>query len=422
MLVVQTRRTTLAFAALLFLHGSALAADPAPSHAPIAVRGSVQDKNFLVFSLIEADRDAAAALAADSALSALAASKKAALQRASTACAQDVACLIEPMRLSGEEIAAVAAALERIYRTDARVRALDPVMRSSGAYVRYHDRSGEQLLAQAWVDAARGINNIIDVYGAGTPPRSPDIDGVSYDVKGEAYGRVVQTSAAVLAEELRDSTLFFQPSARFALRLLDANHRDEAARQEPLHQGENADALRRIPSIAWSDFRYSAIIVPGSGPDRLMWSLSTMSHLRLELAARRFKEGKAPLIVVSGGYVYPKHTPYCEAIEMKKALVSDFGIPAEAILVEPHARHTTTNLRNVARLLYRYAVPFDRKALVTTDPSHSSYIGGEAFATRCSTELGYQPVSVTGRVSAFDLEVVPRVDSLQIDPTDPLDP
>ena len=49
-------------------------------------------------------------------------------------------------------------------------------------------------------------------------------------------------------------------------------------------------------------------------------------------------------------------------------------------------------------------------------------IEGEAFAKRCEQELGYQPVTVLRRVSAFDLEFTPRLDSLQIDSMDPLDP
>ena len=65
---------------------------------------------------------------------------------------------------------------------------------------------------------------------------------------------------------------------------------------------------------------------------------------------------------MSGGFVHPAQTPYAEAIEMKKALIADFSIPQEAILVDPHARHTTTNMRNAARLLYRYAIPFESVA------------------------------------------------------------
>src|SRR5205807_6586463 len=121
-------------------------------------------------------------------------------------------------------------------------------------------------------------------------------------------------------------------------------------------------------------------------------------------------------------YVHPNQTPYCEAMEMKKSLIRDFGVPANAIIIEPHARHTTTNLRNAARLIYRDGIPFERKALVTTDSFQSATIESEAFAKRCEQELGYQPGKILKRVSAFDLELAPRMESLQINPMDPLDP
>src|ERR1700704_3135843 len=98
------------------------------------------------------------------------------------------------------------------------------------------------------------------------------------------------------------------------------------------------------------------------------------------------------------------------------------GIPAAAIMVEPHARHTTTNLRNAARLMYRYGVPFDKKALITTDQHQSTYIESPVFKERCIKELGYEPHALLGRTSTFDLEWAPRIDSLQFDSADPLDP
>ena len=127
-------------------------------------------------------------------------------------------------------------------------------------------------------------------------------------------------------------------------------------------------------------------------------------------------------MIVSGGFVHPSQTEYSEAIEMKRDLMTRFRIPEEAILVDPHARHTTTNMRNAARLLYRYGIPFDRKALVTSDPGQSDYIENQTFAKRCVDELGYVPYRLLGRTSAFDLEFLPLRDSLQSDPRDPLDP
>ena len=245
---------------------------------------------------------------------------------------------------------------------------------------------------------------------------------MSFDPKSPEFQQLVQTAIAVLSEEHRDDHLFFQPSLRFALKLLEINHRDDAARHEPLEKTVNAAVLRRIASIAWEKYPYTVILLPGYGPDRPAWALSPQSALRAELAARRFHEGKAPLILVSGGYVHPNQTPYAEAIEMKKDLVERLGVPADAIVVEPHARHTTTNLRNAARLMYRYHIPFERKALLTTDPFHSTYIGGAEFAQRCRSELGYLPATIGRRVSPFDLELTPTIESLRVDAMEPLDP
>ena len=107
---------------------------------------------------------------------------------------------------------------------------------------------------------------------------------------------------------------------------------------------------------------------------------------------------------------------------MKKALIQEFGVGPESILVDPHARHTTTNMRNAARLLYRYDAPFEKTVLVSSDPNQSAYIEGGVFAKRCMDELGYMPYKIVKRLSVFDLEWLPQIDSLQADAHDPLDP
>jgi uncharacterized SAM-binding protein YcdF (DUF218 family) len=200
------------------------------------------------------------------------------------------------------------------------------------------------------------------------------------------------------------------------------NHRDEAGRFEPMEAGENAAAFHHVANIEWSRYPYSVIVVPGAGNDRPGVRLSASGKLRDEIAARRFREGKAPFILVSGGYVHPSQTEFAEAIEMKRDLMTRFSIPEAAIIVDPHARHTTTNMRNAARLMYRYGLPWDGKALVSTDPSQSQYIENPEFAKRCLAELGYVPYKLLGRTSPFDLEFRPIIDSLQIDSQDPLDP
>ena len=373
--------------------------------APLHLTKPVQDKNFYALSLLERS----SAVAADAELNAILRAKRDALHKATTTCALDSNCFAAAMKFSDAEIAQIAAALRRLRLDDAALRA-------SGTEILH------PTIAAAWTDAANGINNIIDVYGTGKAPRYPQIDSVSFDVKSQAYGQLVHTVAEDLDEQQSDLKLFFQPSLRFALYLLDVNHRDEAGRFEPLQRGENAAALGRLRTVRWKDYPYSSIIVPGYGPDLAGWSFAPEGKLRCEIAARRLRERKAPVIIVSGGYVHPNQTRYCEAMEMKKSLISDFGVPASAIIIEPQARHTTTNLRNAARLLYRYGIPFARAALVTTDSFQSAYIESDGFAKRCEQELGYQPGKILRRVSAFDLELAPRIESLQINPMDPLDP
>jgi isocitrate dehydrogenase len=126
--------------------------------------------------------------------------------------------------------------------------------------------------------------------------------------------------------------------------------------------------------------------------------------------------------MVSGGHVHPPQTPYCEAIEMKRYLMEKYKIPESSILVDPYARHTTTNFRNGARLALRYALPTDRTALVTSSEDHIASVTSEQFRTRNLNELGYFPVEFIRRVSAVAAEFKPAVLSLFFDANDPLDP
>jgi uncharacterized SAM-binding protein YcdF (DUF218 family) len=107
---------------------------------------------------------------------------------------------------------------------------------------------------------------------------------------------------------------------------------------------------------------------------------------------------------------------------MKRALMQDYGIPESAIIVDPHARHTTTNFRNAARLMYRYNLPFDKPALVTGDIYQSRYIENTNLVKRCLRELGYPCFLDLHRVSPIDLAWLPNIQSLQQNPADPLDP
>ena len=103
-------------------------------------------------------------------------------------------------------------------------------------------------------------------------------------------------------------------------------------------------------------------------------------------------------------------------------LVERFGIPAERIVIEPYARHTTTNLRNATRRLHAMGAPLDKPTLIVANESQSRYISSPEFAARNPAELGYDPGTVGKRHSPYEVEFVPSPRSLRIDPWDPLDP
>jgi hypothetical protein len=189
-----------------------------------------------------------------------------------------------------------------------------------------------------------------------------------------------------------------------------------------MEQGENKAAYAAIIHTDWKKYPYSAIVIPGAGPGDRQTPLSTKGKERLDLAVERYRQGKAPFLLVSGGFVHPAQTKYCEAIEMKRYLVETAGIPASAILIEPHARHTTTNLRNAVRILYRYSVPFDKPVLVTSDKDQSQYMAAPDFDNRCKKELGYVPYRSLRAITPEDSEMISSIEALQANPLEPLDP
>jgi len=395
----------------LLLAGAVFASDP------------VQDKNFFLLSAIEGDSAIRAAVKSDAVLARMAAERLAAAAQAAANCKLDLACNVAAFQWSDAQITQGAGAMRELYKSSAAVRGFtDGKLRESKMYIRHDKLGGAERLAAAWTECMRGINRMVEIYGSGKAPKYQLIDAMTYDPKTPAYQRVVQSLVAVILDDTSKLELAHSSSLRFALELLWLNHRDEAGRFEPMESGANAAAVRRIKTTDWSRYPYSVIVVPGSGNDRAGVRHSPSGKLRDEIAAMRYRDGKAPFILVSGGYVHPNQTEYCEALEMKRDLMGRFGVPEEAIIIDPHARHTTTNMRNAARLMYRYGIPFEKKALVSTDLSQSEYIEGATFSKRCIEELEYVPYTLLGRVSAFDLEFRPVMESLHMDPADPLDP
>jgi hypothetical protein len=225
----------------------------------------------------------------------------------------------------------------------------------------------------------------------------------------------------LVALESKESKLFFYPSLTFALHFLEMNEREQAADFEPMAKGENKPAADRIKNIKWEYYKYSVILIPGAGPDESQVALSAEGMLRCRLAAIQYKKGLAPFIVTSGGKVHPYKTKYCEATEMKQYMIDKLGIPASAIIIDPHARHTTTNMRNTARLMFRYGMPFDKPGITCTTKGQSNMIGNTLIA-RCLKELNAAPYKNGVRLSETEIEFYPLIEALHINPTEPIDP
>lgn len=407
------------------LGGPRVQAQAAQRYEPIVWPNEVSGKNFPLFAIIDADATARKAVAAAPALRAVLEAKRTALAEAAKTCATKAPCHIAALTLSSEEIASVRGGLTAVVKSGALRSAIEK-MRRSGLFVRDASLDDDAFVAKSWERAAAGLNNILAVYGRGEQPRYPAIDSVSHDAASPGYGQLVDTAIGMMDEAAGEWDLFYQPTLALALRLFDINWRDEAARHEPMHLGENAAAYKRIQTIKWADYPYTVALVPGSGLSEAMerenHALSPAGKQIIEIAARRYHAKKVPFIIVSGGYVHPKHTRFAEAVEMKRALIRDFKVPENAILIDPHARHTTTNVRNAARLMFRYGIPTDRAALITTRSYHLDSIAAAAFDERNERELGYRPYVSKRRLSRFELEWLPNVLSLQADPLDPLDP
>ncbi|MEP7121942.1 MAG: YdcF family protein [Byssovorax sp.] len=365
-----------------------------------------QDKAFFLATMLGANATLLADLSADMALSATGMDRDQRLRGAPAKCVADVACLRGELAWTDAEAASTAEALRARLVLSGTLAQLAKDLRASGRFGLHATLDDSALVKAAFVDLTTAL-------------------AATFDAEAAALGGAkLATVVKAVADAHPAPFVFFEPLVAVDLAALTADLRDEASRYEPLDQGENAAALAHIPSIDWAKFPFTAILVPGYGPDDPGVALSPSGQARADLAAARFNAGIAPLIVLSGGHVHPDRTPYSEAIEMKKYLHTLRGVPEQAMLVDPHARHTTTNLRNASRLLYRGGVPTDRPLLVTSDFGQSLYIGHwhGTFGPRCTDELGYLPWRSLVPLSDNDACMRPVAVSLHADGRDPLDP
>jgi hypothetical protein len=389
-------------------------------YQPVTSPNFVSGKNYYLLNLFQQIKEVRDLLTSDEVLTGIATAKQKGLTASLTNChATD--CFIASMKFSDDEISTISKRLTELYKVG---NALDRLVKThiipSNAYVLHQTSSPASLLVKAWEQDAKGINYVIDVYAGGKKPNYPKIDSISFNVKSRAYTALMYDFNAVLADEVKNTKLFFVPSLTAATHLLEINERNDAANNEPMEVNDNRAAVTLTKTINWSKYPYTVIVVPGAGPEEPEVALSAEGMLRCRLAAQRYREGMAPFVIVSGGKVHPFKTKFNEAVEMKKFMIQTLHLPESAVIIEPHARHTTTNMRNCARLIYKYNFPFDKPGIVSTTKLQSDAIIG--MAARCQKELGYVPYKLGKLVSGNALEFYPTMESMQIDWDEPLDP
>lgn len=389
------------------------------SHAyKVIAPDKIESKNYYFTFLSGYFHDVDSLLQTNSELVRLAKEKQAQLSSAKTMQEQ-----IAAFKLSDDEIKKAGEALESLYKPENPLgRLLTEQIIPSGCYEQYKEK-GAALIRKIWEQDARGMNYAIDVYGAGRRPNYPQIDSVYFDVTGKRYQKEILPGCLqnVLLENKKNPR-FYSVSMLTVKSLLDVNGRLQAADYEPMGASVNKSAYRKIKETVWHDYPYSAVLVLGAGPDVSGEAISPEGKIRAAYAALCYRRRLVPFIIVSGGKVHPYHTPYCEAEQMKHYLMDVWKVPEDALIMEPHARHTTTNVRNAGRILWREGFPADKPALITSSVSHVDYVIDEGFKKRFLKELKIVPYRLGKRLSDRLVEYYPGESTLIINPYEPLDP
>jgi DUF218 domain len=383
--------------------------------------GSVQAKNFYFLTLIQHNDKVRKLIENDPVLNNVVVLQNRSIKQSLENC-HAYTCITDNLKLDEKQIHLVMARLIKLYYYSTALQNLvKNELIPSSAYSKYSNMQPVNQLISAWRQDSLAINHIISVYGDGEKPNYPDIDSVSFNIYNPEYIHAVQQITREVIATTGQSHLFFMPSMTAALTFLNANDRNNAGDYEPMELSVNKAALQKAKNVNWANYKYTLLLVPGEGPEDDNTPISKGSKNRCRIAAVLYGQSKlAPFIMVSGGRVHPYKTPYCEAEEMKRFLVDSLKIPGSAVILEPHARHTTTNMRNGARLIMQYNFPLSKPALVVSDLLQSAYISD--MKQRCINELENVPYKLGKRISANSQEFYAVPIAGQINPTEPLDP
>ena len=293
----------------------------------------------------------------------------------------------------------------------------------------FNDSEAPHALINAWPRYAMALRYILDVYGNGAPPRG-NADFMLFNVTGDNWRYYMEAYGDYLVSNFSGHTLPPFDSVQNAVKLVHVNLRANALWFPDLWSTFNAKALVKSKNINWDDYEYSAILVPGMGPELNDEPLSPRAKLRTNIATALLSDKKAPFIVTTGGAVHPAHTKYTEAINLRSWLIDEHNVPEERIFAEPHARHTTTNLRNTARQLRFIGAPEHKPILIVTNSDQYGYIlalpphhPNSSLMASGMTSLGYKLGTLEAVDEHFLIKYHPNWSNITfVDPMDPLDP
>jgi uncharacterized SAM-binding protein YcdF (DUF218 family) len=169
---------------------------------------------------------------------------------------------------------------------------------------------------------------------------------------------------------------------------------------------------RHLPVTVMQTPAADAIVLLGGGiggpnPPRLSEDLNGAAD-RVLHSARLFRAGKAPLVIVSGGNVFPQRTVEAEAV-YTRALLREWGVPADRVAVEGVSRNTYENALETKKLLEARGL---RRVLLVTSARHMP----RALGLFRGAGIDAVPVPTDFRVVNYDqpaaLDWIPNADAL----------
>ena len=171
--------------------------------------------------------------------------------------------------------------------------------------------------------------------------------------------------------------------------------------------GRLLDGDHYLPHYAEELPAGDAIVVLGGG----VWPVSgarvypDLTHAadRIWHAARLYHAGRAPLIVASGGNVWPRIQRQSEA-EAIRVVLNAFGVPDDVIVTEDRSRNTRQNAVFTAGLAVSRGI---RRVLLVTSALHMSR--AEAAFERVGLDVIPAAVDFTRRHSNFPSPRILRI-------------